>query len=423
MTSIGVTSGNSEDDQQIKWLPRMPWLVFLRGIFIASLFLFSSIFGIAVLFFSTRLLLKPFSERLFYRWCFFWANTWFKTFVFCQENINGQKIQYTGDYVPHKEFAIMISNHPSECDWLFFWSFSARKHLCSDYKIVLKKELSYFPGAGWAMFDLMFLFLGRQWETDKQQMRFMLHRYLQIYSVDNEVEHRDLLLLLFPEGTDFSPLKKKKAIEYAQQIGIKPFDYLLTPRVKGFQTAVTVLKPRLDAIYDLTIAYNDGVKPSIWSCLCGWFPKVQHLHLRRFSASQLPQNKEELKHWCYERFQEKDQLLSYFHKHQQFPTMSTSSLGNKDLLTQAGTINAAEWDRQPQNLTSCFIFWVAFTITVTYATFAFQWFLIFQVMGWTFFFLNSTVKSLQVWNGNAPSNDFIEKSRTEKMNKITTKIQ
>lgn len=122
------------------------------------------------------------------------------------------------------------------------------------------------------MFDLLFIYVGRNWKEDEPQMRFMAEKYLQL---------PNLLLLIFPEGTDYSPEKHSKsvkvclplslclsrssdyslALQFAKEQGLKPYSHVLTPRVKGFVLLARVLRPRLQAIYDFTVAYENSGEP------------------------------------------------------------------------------------------------------------------------------------------------------------------
>lgn len=51
--------------------------------------------------------------------------------------------------------------------------------------------------------------------------------------------------------------------------------------------------------------------------------------VKRIPIQELPKSEEELKQWCFRRFQEKDDLLTYFEKNQKFP-------GSKDSFEGAG---------------------------------------------------------------------------------------
>ncbi len=69
-------------------------------------------------------------------------------------------------------------------------------------------------------------------------------------------------VVIFPEGTRFSRSKEKirqKTEEYCQNNGIHPpFENIFAPRSKGFILALNALRARLDAVYDITIAYSDS---------------------------------------------------------------------------------------------------------------------------------------------------------------------
>ena len=55
---------------------------------------------------------------------------------------------------------------------------------------------------------------------------------------------------------------------------------MLIPRTKGFVASVEGLGDHLNAVYDFTIGYVDGV-PSLWQYITGRVKQI-HIHVRRF---------------------------------------------------------------------------------------------------------------------------------------------
>ena len=70
----------------------------------------------------------------------------------------GVKIRVTGDLIRPKERSLIIMNHRTRLDWMFFWSVVLRESSLSAEKIVLKSPLKRIPGAGFCKQKLIFFF-------------------------------------------------------------------------------------------------------------------------------------------------------------------------------------------------------------------------------------------------------------------------
>ena len=63
-------------------------------------------------------------------------------------------------------------------------------------------------------------------------------------------------LLLFAEGTRFSPAKHAASTAFAEKSGLAPLKHLLLPRTKGFYVTAQQLRGKFPAIYCATLAFN-----------------------------------------------------------------------------------------------------------------------------------------------------------------------
>lgn len=66
-------------------------------------------------------------------------------------------------------------------------------------------------------------------------------------------------LLLFPEGTNFSPITIDKSNNYVDSNGMRRYERVLAPRVKGLDFILHQLEDEVQSIYDITIAFT-GIK-------------------------------------------------------------------------------------------------------------------------------------------------------------------
>jgi len=252
---------------------------------------------------------RPFSRRACRdanRWLY---DKWGGMCVYFSTRINGMRLVVTGDEIPRHENVILMANHQEMADVPFLWDYAGLKGRVGDMKWMVKDSLKYAPGIGIGMMFLEMVFVKRNWAEDREYVRKLFSTYRE--------DRIPLWLMTFPEGTRFTPEKLDKAHKRAQAMGIEPFRHVLPPRTKGFVAAVVGLRDYIDAVYDVTIGYEQGA-PTLWQFIEG-LPKVAHMHVRRFPIATLPQGEEELGAWLVERFREKDELLDGFYKNGNFP--------------------------------------------------------------------------------------------------------
>lgn len=258
---------------------------------------------------TVSLCLRPFSARAFRsfnRWC---ADTWWGWCVFLGERLYQIRIVVTGDPVPERENAVVISNHQQMADIPFLMIWARQKRRLGDMKWMLKDVIKYVPGVGWGLLFLDCLFVKRDWSEDRASVeRTFAHLLL------NRVP---VWLMSFPEGTRVTPEKIERSRAYAAGQGLAPLEHLLIPRTKGFVATIRGLGAHAATVYDVTIGYEGGV-PTLWQFVKG-FARRAHLHVRRFPVASLPADEAALTRWLRERYQEKDRLLSEFYSNGAFP--------------------------------------------------------------------------------------------------------
>ncbi|XP_030855063.1 lysocardiolipin acyltransferase 1 [Strongylocentrotus purpuratus] len=222
-------------------------------------------------------------------------------------NIFGVKCRVSGDKLNKSETSVIIMNHRTRLDWMFFWIPLFSLSSVRSEKIILKNELKFVPGPGWAMQIASYVFLRRRWEQDKAWMTMMLDYFCDIqYNVQ---------YLIFPEGTDYTDHSKDKSDSYATKNNLPKYEYVLHPRTTGFKHIMDHLRKRqaVDAIYDVTVAYPDripvGGELDIFKAK---LPNEVHYHVKRYDISSLPQDTD-YEEWCVERWKEKEvELRGYY---------------------------------------------------------------------------------------------------------------
>ncbi len=263
---------------------------------------------------TASLLVRPFSRSAFRRinrWC---ANVWWGWCVFYAEKVNGTRLALTGEDLPCQENAIVVCNHQQMPDITTIMIIARRKQRLGDLKWFVKRSIMFVPGVGWGMRFLNCLYVRRNWASDREAV-------LNTFATINN-ERIPLWLVSFVEGTRSTGEKIHAAQAFARSRGIEPTRHVLLPRTSGFAASVQGLAEHLDAVYDFTIGYVDGV-PTLWQYIKGQVPLV-HVHVRRYPIAELPQSEQDLKDWLTTRFLEKDDLLDHYFKHGSFPASASA---------------------------------------------------------------------------------------------------
>ena len=225
------------------------------------------------------------------------------------------EIIISGDPLPLGENVMVTVNHQDMPDICTLFRLARSQGRIGDLKWFVKDILKYVPGLGWGMVFLDCIFLKRDWKQDKTRLFKQLSRF--------EEDQIPIWTLSFVEGTRMKTHKLKAALAFAQERGIEPHAHLLLPRTKGFCLTLDALRTHLDAVYDATIGYVDGV-PSLWQWCRGDVQRV-YLHVRRYPVTDLPQEEEELAEWLKDRWYEKDALLDHFYREGDWPQSETPS--------------------------------------------------------------------------------------------------
>ncbi len=95
--------------------------------------------------------------------------------------------------------AIIIMNHRTRLDWLFYFCVLYRTKALGYIKIILKQGLEKIPGAGWAMQAALFIFIKRKWEEDRSHLSFFINYFHQI----NKKVHVRFIIYFFNIGSTF----------------------------------------------------------------------------------------------------------------------------------------------------------------------------------------------------------------------------
>lgn len=204
-----------------------------------------------------------------------------------------------------KEHAYCVMNHTYEIDWLLGWMISDRIRLLGNCKAYVKKSLQYMPVLGWAWKFSEFVILERSFEKDKD----VIDR-----QIKELADHPDpMWLLLFPEGTRFTPGKHKASEDFAKERHLPELKYHLQPRTRGFVASLPSMKGKVPAVYDILLTFNDDdpIQPTMTSLMMGK-SVTAHMYMRRIPMEEVPTSPADQEKFLRDMFKRKDKLRESF---------------------------------------------------------------------------------------------------------------
>ena len=113
-------------------------------------------------------------------------------------------------------------------------------------------------------------------------------------------------MLLYPEGTRFTPKKLEASQKFAIEKGLPVLKYHLTPRTKGFTASIPHMRGKATAIYDIQIGFklSDPVKPTMKNLLFG--KRLEgHMYAKRIPTEEVPEGDEAAAEWLQTLYQQK----------------------------------------------------------------------------------------------------------------------
>ncbi|XP_055423545.1 1-acyl-sn-glycerol-3-phosphate acyltransferase epsilon [Bubalus kerabau] len=253
--------------------------------------------------------------------------------LFFFENYTGVQILLYGDLPKNKENIIYLANHQSTVDWIIADILAIRQSALGHVRYVLKDGLKWLPLYGCYFSQHGGIYVKRSAKFNENQMRKKLQRYINAGT--------PMYLVIFPEGTRYNPELTKvisASQAFAAQEGLPVLKHVLTPRIKATHVAFDSMKDYLDAVYDVTVAFEGSVDdkgqrkeaPSMAEFLCKECPKI-HVHIDRIDKKNIPEEQVSMKRWLHERFEIKDKLLIEFYdspdpeRRNKFPGESVNS--------------------------------------------------------------------------------------------------
>lgn len=190
----------------------------------------------------------------------------FGLYVHVFEKMSTMKLRVSGDTVERKDFGLVICNHPSEADWLFFWSVTNRWHSMSTTRVILKDVSAPMEKAHWQMLD-----------NDDNSWCWLGNGYPSLFILVQKLGTRQranciLLFLLCARPTTFlaSPLPWRNWLQSSQahsrSQGICLFLFLQLVTNKKKPLSKVCLAAQHPCVPKLVDPKDEGI-----SCYCAWY--------------------------------------------------------------------------------------------------------------------------------------------------------
>ncbi|NWR47600.1 LGAT1 acyltransferase, partial [Regulus satrapa] len=178
-------------------------------------------------------------------------------------------------------------------------------------------------------------FFIRQGRTHRDQQLVLLKDHLEKYYRSRDRKW----IVLFPEG-GFLRKRRETSQAFAKKNNLPFLKHVTLPRLGATQVILkTLVAPQengtpsggdavgkeskskgLQWVIDTTIAYPKAEPIDIQTWILGYRqPTVTHVHYRIFPVKDVPAEPEALTNWLYQRFIEKEDLLTHFYETGAFP--------------------------------------------------------------------------------------------------------
>ena len=225
------------------------------------------------------------------RWCFLLVDHIYRFAVkvdsFWMQKVVGIELIIEGE--PNTEQTpVVICNHQSWFDIALI-----QEVITGNGPIItclIKREIAWVPIIGWICLALNFPRLRRSKKDGARQRDFSI-----IQKATQKHGSESSALLIFPEGTRFTELKKINQES--------PYQHLVKPKAGGLK----VIKQHVSAdtsLVDITINYHQK-DVNIWNCLHG-DPRKITITLDHFKLAEIG----DIETWLNERWLAKDKILS-----------------------------------------------------------------------------------------------------------------
>jgi lysophosphatidic acid acyltransferase/lysophosphatidylinositol acyltransferase len=166
---------------------------------------------------------------------------------------------------------------------------------------------------GWSFHFAELIFLERDWERDQ---------LILADSLDNLMLYEQYInLLLFAEGTRFTPAKYEAGVRFAEERNLQVLKHHLIPRTRGFRFTVRHMRKFIGAVYNIQIEFAENSDATVSGVLEGE-PLHGHLFVERIPIESIPTDSEQaIDDFLFALYKRKDELSEHFRTKGTFPSV------------------------------------------------------------------------------------------------------
>lgn len=259
---------------------------------------------------------------------------------------NGYTIEEVGEDISscYKEESLVMVNHQSTADVPLLFACLTDKadgYVIQNVMWIMDKFFMYL-NFGWVSVVHGDFFIKQGKEMRENQLQMLSEHLENVYKPRNRK-----WIVVFPEG-GFLRKRKLTSQKFAKKKDLPHLENVTLPRVGCFSTTLDHLNPQLNHnknllakgegetskgnvqaaheikwIIDITVGYPDGGKPlDLVTLSLGQRPPCKTtVYYRRYPVHDIPRDTDGLTNWMYDRFIEKEKLLSHYYKNGVFPSL------------------------------------------------------------------------------------------------------
>nr|XP_022332436.1 acyl-CoA:lysophosphatidylglycerol acyltransferase 1-like isoform X3 [Crassostrea virginica] len=245
----------------------------------------------------------------------------------------GYTIKESGDSLEGimDDEAVVLVNHQSTSDVPVVMAALHNKNLVLGKVMWIMDDIFKYTNFGWISYfhGDFFILQGREARTDSlEKLESHINR---IYKTTFKK-----WIILFPEG-GFLRKRRFRSQEFAKKNQLPVLQHVTLPRVGALKVIMDNLTPQpsrnssnsgaigvkgenissqktLKWVIDMTVGYPGANPYNSHGMFVGYWPPHQiEIHYRVYPIDEVPQDKEGLTKWMYERYQEKEVLLQEFY--------------------------------------------------------------------------------------------------------------
>lgn len=249
-----------------------------------------------------------------------------------------------------KDEAVMLVNHQATGDVCTLMMCLQNKGLVVAQMMWLMDHIFKYTNFGIVSLIHGDFFI-RQGKSHRDRQLLLLKKHL-----ENNYRSRDRKwIVLFPEG-GFLRKRRETSQAFAEKNNLPFLKHVTLPRIGATKIILSALVARqengspaggdakeldskskgLQWIIDTTIAYPKAEPIDIQTWILAYRkPTVTHVHYRIFPIKDVPLETDDLSDWLYQRFIEKEDLLSHFYETGAFPPPK----GHKEAVSREMTLS------------------------------------------------------------------------------------